>query len=97
MDAKMCDKCGKYFREVNQVGNNVKSVWENKPGVHITIVAFTKTPFTRKQYDLCPKCAGKIMDFLSYDAYPLEKGCKHCGDCEHMLCPIYEEVEEEEE
>lgn len=82
MDAKICDKCGKTFKEINQTvkfveidnggrSNGVgKTIWESKPGVHITIDAFTKSPFARKQYDLCPECAEKIIEFFSSGTYP---------------------------
>ena len=110
MDAKLCDKCGKYYREINQVAKLVetdgeiranvipKTVWESKPGIHVTIEAYTKSPFTKKHYDLCPECAEKIMDFFSSGRYPMKQSedtdCKHCGDCDHMFCAKFESKEE---
>lgn len=108
MDAKICDKCGKTFKEINQVAEITaideggvmitgKTIEGRKPGIRITIKPITQSPYLKKHYDLCPECAEKIMEFLSSGRYPWKEektDCKHCGNCEHVLCPMYEEVEE---
>jgi hypothetical protein len=110
MDSKICDKCGKTFKEINQTAKisgiddnggvmiTGNTIWDCKPGIRITMKPITKSPFLKKHYDLCPECAEKIIEFFSSGTYPWKEektDCIHCGNCEHMLCPMYEEVEEE--
>lgn len=77
MDAKICDKCGKTFKEINQTAKisgidenrgvmiTGNTIWDCKPGICITMKPITKSPFTKKHYDLCPECAEKLQRFLS--------------------------------
>lgn len=111
MDAKICDKCGKTFKETNQYAKFVeidgggklngtgKTIWESKPGIHVTIEAYTKSPFTKKHYDLCPECAEKISEFFSSGTYPWKEektDCIYCGDCDHMFCTKFDDSKEDE-
>jgi len=109
MDAKICDKCGKTFKEINQVAEITaideggvmitgKTVEGRKPGIHITMKTITQSPYLKKHYDLCPECAEKIIDFLSSGTYPWKEektDCIYCGNCDHTFCAKFDSKEEE--
>lgn len=93
MDAKICDKCGKTFKEINQTAKisgidenggvmiTGNTIWDCKPGIRITMKPITKSPFTKKHYDLCPECAEKIIEFFSSGTYPLNNDSEGKMDC----------------
>lgn len=62
--ARKCDRCGKYYD--HHTSKNIKS----KQVIGIRI----QTPTYFDDYDLCPKCADKLLKFIGIKEDDKKKG-----------------------
>lgn len=64
MDAKKCDRCGRFYEESN-------STYEVSKPLYTTALDGGRFVYARKKIDLCQDCADALVRFL-YNAEPEE-------------------------
>lgn len=59
MNAKECDRCGRFYDEYNTKG------YHTEPNTLMLIQEQEKDfPYCTKKYDLCPECMAELQEWL---------------------------------
>jgi hypothetical protein len=59
MDAKKCDRCGSYYEEKSNIGDDIYDA-----RIEVVTLDASTNYYSKKKYDLCPVCTLRLQRFL---------------------------------
>ncbi len=90
MDAKKCDRCGRFYEEYGDYSVGGRNFKVEKSSMILTgTKTVTEKLIFEKHYDLCPLCMDELNKFLTDpNAFQCLGNCNECenvNDCEALV------------